>query len=139
MQELNTQFIKKKKNEKWSIKIEKKARVTNNLQIKENQVGFLLHYLRSQHLKNLNIYQPKMQVKLTNKKKKTHRQTQMALLQFGQTSSMKNQCSFQITPKIFLSMIVTLMQNHQHGASMHLMQKRVTLKLRTVNWFPVRS
>ncbi len=31
MQELNTQFIKKKKNEKWSIKIEKKARVTNNL------------------------------------------------------------------------------------------------------------
>ena len=27
MQELNTQFIKKKKNEKWSIKIEKKARL----------------------------------------------------------------------------------------------------------------
>ena len=26
MQELNTQFIKKKKNEKWSIKIEKKAK-----------------------------------------------------------------------------------------------------------------
>lgn len=138
-QGLNILSIKKKKKGKWQIKIEKKVRVINNLLIKGSQVGFLLHYLRNQHQKNLNIYLQKVQVRLTNKKKEILRQTLMASLQHGQMSWKKNQCSFQITQKIFHSMIATLMWNLQHGANIHLMLKRVTLKLDTMNWFPVRN
>jgi hypothetical protein len=85
-QGLNIQFIKKKKKGKWLIKTEKKVRAISNLLIKESQVGFQLQCLRNQHLKNLNIYQQKVQVKLNNKKKKTRKQTQMASLQYGQMS-----------------------------------------------------